>query len=154
MTIHTAPHKFVKIIQDIATAYGMDLTADFNHLRLERTHYQPLVIEKLGSNIISVAHYREMNCDLIPDPDVSFRIYNVKGKDFWLPLEIRQILGEQVVSEFDGEKLVRYSSKGQKNIASFCSMWANNLVAQEWHLNQKPHPDITAKSSYFEPIMS
>ncbi len=39
------------------------------HFRLERPPYMPLVIERQGS-IISVAHYSELNGDLIRDPEL------------------------------------------------------------------------------------
>ena len=62
--------RFKTVIEKIATQHGLDLTAEQSHLRLENKGYMPLVIEKTGKNLVSVAHYYEQNGDLIADPDV------------------------------------------------------------------------------------
>ena len=59
-------------ILEILNRHGLDSafnrTAEL-HLRLERPPYLPLVIERQGA-IISVAHYSELNGDLIRDPEL------------------------------------------------------------------------------------
>jgi hypothetical protein len=61
-----------KVITAIAAKHSLDLQADSSHLRLEQASYEPLVIEKVDCNRVSVAHYYVQNGDLIADPDVVF----------------------------------------------------------------------------------
>ncbi|MEA5512252.1 hypothetical protein VB715_20995 [Crocosphaera sp. UHCC 0190] len=105
------------------------------------------------SEIISVAHYQEINGDLVADPDISFKIYHLtENQQSWIPLEIRQVMAWRTVSYLENNKIVRFSPKGQKEIASFCSMWADNLKSQGWHIKGKTNPKIKASSSYFTPL--
>jgi hypothetical protein len=59
-------------VLDILRQHGLDKafnsSAEF-HIRVENSPYIPLVIERQG-DIISVAHYSELNGDLIRDPEL------------------------------------------------------------------------------------
>jgi hypothetical protein len=74
------------VITQIAANHGLDLSASEAHLRLEQPSYMPLVIEKIGCHLVSVAHYFYQNRDAIADPDVVF----FTGLGSWVPIEITQ----------------------------------------------------------------
>ena len=98
-------------------------TADEFHLRIENSPYMPLVIERHGDEV-SVAHYGELNGDLIRDPELTFR-------SDWTPTSITQDpVGRyaQVFLVVDGQQMVR--PKLLKELKLFAAMWARNLEAQ------------------------
>lgn len=125
--------RFKTVIEKIAAQHGLDLTATQSHLRLENEGYMPLVIEKVGKDRVSVAHYYEQNGDLIADPDVVCWI--APGGD-WFPIEMQQ----PPIGRFSGYSAVvvdwkdgrpnHYYPRMQSGIASFCATWAKNLVDQ------------------------
>ena len=49
--------------------------ASKGYLKLTSNGFMPLVIEKIGNNKISMTHYYKLNGDLVPDPDITVRIY-------------------------------------------------------------------------------
>jgi hypothetical protein len=116
------------IIAAIAAKHGLDLQAASSHLRLEQASYEPLVIEKVGCNRVSVAHYYVQNGDPIADPDIVFWI----GPDcLWYPFEISQmpVFRNQPYTmtyvEFDDQgQPVRYYTRFQHDLATFCNTWA------------------------------
>src|SRR5579859_3990343 len=73
-------------VLDILRQHGLDKafnsSAEF-HIRLENAPYMPLVIERQG-DIISVAHYSELNGDLVRDPELCLRWPD------WVPTSITQ----------------------------------------------------------------
>lgn len=118
------------IITRIAEKYGLDLTAIEAHLKLTNGVYQPLVIEKISRQLVSVAHYFEQNGDLVADPDVVFFM----GYGDWVPVEISQVLGytRAVWLAEDGQTIEKFKSRTQADIASFCRTWAKNIREQKW----------------------
>lgn len=126
-----------RIIEQIAAKNGLDMTASEAHLRLNNEPYMPLVIEKVGKDFVSVAHYYEQNGDLVADPEVVF--YTGYGE--WVPVEMTQppmmimgraIGGTQRLVTFEDGKAVRYAPKQQASVASFCRTWAKNIREQQW----------------------
>jgi hypothetical protein len=80
--------------------------------------------------LYSVTHYYEQNDDLMRDPDVVF----LKDSEAnYYPVSYQQdglgIYQEAVIFEADTIKGVR--SKTQRDIASFCTMWMNNIYDQQ-----------------------
>lgn len=118
------------IITRIAQKHSLDLTACEANLRLEQDGYQPLVIEKVGQHLVSVAHYYQQNGDTVPDPDVVF----FTGYGDWVPMEISQALGYTCAAWLsdDGQKIERFQPRAQADIASFCRTWAKNIRDQKW----------------------
>lgn len=119
------------IVAQIAAKHDLDLSADEAHLRLEQEPYMPLVIEKVGLHLVSVAHYFYQNGDAVADPDVVF----FTGLDSWVPIEITQSFGgyqRYVQLSSDGKSIERFSPRGQADLARFCHMWARNVKAQCW----------------------
>jgi hypothetical protein len=93
--------------------------------------YDRLVIEKIGRNLVSVAHYYELNGDLVVEPDVVFFI----GRGQWIPIEITQSLTGYSrygrLSE-DDNYLEAINLKGVEDLTDFTEMWATNLQDQGW----------------------
>ena len=114
-------------VLDILRRYDLDKafnTATEFHIRIENPPYIPLVIERQGA-IVSVAHYSELNGDLIRDPECTFRWPD------WVPTSITQDpVGryEEVFSEGDGQVRVRVGLL--RDLKLFANLWARNLMAQ------------------------
>jgi len=120
------------IITRLAERHGLNLQASEAHLRLEKEPYEPLVIEKIGPHLVSVAHYYEQDGDLVADPDVVF----FTGHGDWLPIEITQAPPggwvRYVKLSDDGDDITHVNLVGQADLAEFVSLWASNLEAQGW----------------------
>jgi len=120
------------IITKLAKKHGLDLLAPEAHLRLEMEPYEPLVIEKIGPHLVSVAHYYEQGGDLVADPDVVF----FTGHGEWLAIEITQgppggWVRYARLSD-DGQDITQVERRGQADLAQFVNLWASNLEAQGW----------------------
>lgn len=76
-----------QLITRIAEKYSVDLSVTGAYLRLEQEGFMPLVIETIGRNQFSVAHYYEQNGDLIADPEVIF----LTGFKDWMPFQITRL---------------------------------------------------------------
>ena len=91
----------------------------------------PLVIENIGPNHVSVAHYFVTEGDMITDREVVF----FTGYEEWVPISIQHSFGGvQTVAEVDEEAqaIIRLAPKAQADVAAFCRMWARNIKAQGW----------------------
>jgi hypothetical protein len=130
ITMKTSP-KMQQVIEQLAKKHQLDLSQVEAHLRLEMPGYQPLVIENIGCQRISVAHYFEQNGDLIADPDVVF----FAGYGVWVPMEITQVLGgyrRYAALDEAGQTIVRIDVRGQAALATFSEQWAQNILDQGW----------------------
>jgi hypothetical protein len=128
-----------QVIREIAHKHGIDLTQVEAHLRLDMPHFDRLVIENIGFGRISVAHYFEMNGDLVAEPDVVF-FTGLEGK--WIPIEITQSMtGWTPYVQFDdsGTQIERVNTRGQADLAEFTQQWAQNLIDQGWLENGVKH---------------
>ena len=126
----TSP-KMQAVIEQLARQHGLDLSQAEAHLRLTMPNFDRLVIENIGFQCISVAHYFEMNGDLIADPDVVF----FTGYGEWAPIEITQVLaGHRRYAELGdaGHRIVRFDLRGQADLAVFAEQWAKNIRDQGW----------------------
>ncbi len=115
------------VIEKILRRYGLlevFNTSDDFHLRIENDPWMPLVIERHGDEI-SVAHYSELNGDLIRDPELTFRWLD------WAPTSITQDPVGRYAEAFpviEGKQMVR--PELLKDLKAFAAMWARNLRAQ------------------------
>lgn len=120
------------IITRLAERHGLNLQATEAHLRLEKEPYEPLVIEKIGPHLVSVARYYEQGGDLVADSDGVF----FTGYGDWLPIEITQAPPGGWVCyaklSDDGDKITHTNLAGQADLAKFVRLWASNLEAQGW----------------------
>ncbi|MCA9330790.1 hypothetical protein KC957_01975 [Candidatus Saccharibacteria bacterium] len=120
-----------RIITQLADKHKVDLTQLEGYLRLQQPAYERLVIETIGQDLVSVAHYFEQNGDLIPDPDVVF--YTRTGE--WIPIEITHSLGMYGIYATVHETKPYLRMRDivrQADLANFTEMWALNLIAQRW----------------------
>ncbi len=128
-----------RVIEELCACHQVDLGEASAHLRLENGPYEPLVIERIGHQQVSIAHYFFQNGDAIADPDVVV----FTGYAEWVPLSIqqpvvclagRELGGYRTVAELadDGSGIARFYPRAQADVAGFCAMWARNLRAQGW----------------------
>lgn len=68
--LNTNTHRNYKALLEISPIL---LNKNISYIRMSAGDgYMPLIIEKIGSNMISVAHYYEQNGDLMRDPEIEF----------------------------------------------------------------------------------
>lgn len=135
--------KMTAIIKELASQYGLDLTHVETHLRLEQEGYFPLVIETIGENQLSIAHYRKENGDSIADPEVIFFMGNANAAtssnnseaDGWIPFTIQMpydIYHEYAMVNYADHTLTHLNIKGINELVDFAEMWADNIRLQDW----------------------
>lgn len=134
------------IIEIIAIKNNLDLSAESAHLRLEQPNnvFMPLVIEKVGRYLVSVAHYYEQNGDLCADPDVLF----FTGYGDWIAIEIQQPFGYQRVANLNASctQVVSVDHRGQNDLADFVRLWARNIKEQDY-LNYGVNPRAVVEAA-------
>lgn len=124
--------KMQAVIEKLAAKHKVAFTQVGDHFRLDMPGYDRLCVEKISANRFSVAHYFEMNGDLVPDPDI---VFFVSDKGDWCPIGISQSLigwRSYVKITPDGEGIEAYDKIGQADLANFAETWANNIVDQGW----------------------
>jgi len=114
------------------------------HLKIKNPPYMDLVIEKVDSKQVSVAHYGEMNGDLMRDPEVVFRLPD------WTPLYIQQdYLG--VYRETHDENGNPIASE-VVSINRFCDQtWAPNLLHQKFNSPERAIAESLTHGSLLNP---
>ena len=105
------------------------------HKKLDNgSGFMPVVVELIGATdagpIYSVAHYGELNSDLMRDPEMTF----LKGSDGrFYPLDFRNdyagVWNECV--EFDRGNITGWRPKAQKDLAIFAGIWMQNIKYQQ-----------------------
>ena len=108
-------------------------------LKLKNNGYMDLVIEKVDTDQISVAHYFESNGDLVADPEVVFYFdFDDTGKLVLAPESIIQVFGgyqevsEKKPCEVNGYTFSVSSPKQYADVLEFCQMWGQNIIDQGW----------------------
>lgn len=131
--------KMKEIIGKLCEKHGIDLSQQRAHIRLDMPGFDRLCIERISGNAVSVAHYFEMNGDLVAEPDI---VFFIDAQGYWIPVEITQSMtGWHRVVEFneDGTKIARFQRERQADIAEFAEVWAQNIVDQAWLTNATRH---------------
>jgi hypothetical protein len=122
------------IITAIAVKHQLPLDRVGASMRLDQPGYQRLCIEVIGRNQISVAHYADINGDLVHDPEIVF--FTDPRTQQWLPIAIGQVFGgwrETARLMRDASAVLAFEPYRQADIADFAeSTWAPNLRAQGW----------------------
>lgn len=104
------------------------------YLRFVSNGFMPLSIEALGYSfygypVYAMAHYYELNGDLMADPDMTFFVDRKHGHI--IPLTFQQDglpFGSKYSKVFDGE--TNYRSRLASELDSFLSMWTKNIIDQ------------------------
>jgi len=120
-----------QVIEKLARSAGVDLSQAGAHFTIYNEPFMRLAVERLDANRVSVAHYFEDQWgDLIQDPDVVFYT-NVTG---WYPYQIQDTLCFRNYADFDDEGHPKsYRPRGQADLFSFCTLWANNISRQGFY---------------------
>jgi hypothetical protein len=107
-----------EVITRLAQKHGVELKpgAEF---KLTMPNYMLLVVEVIGKNEISVAHYFTQNGDAMRDPEIVFNLTS------WEPIEITQ----DTVGRYED---LRGIPQRQRRADSLANMWAKNIKAQGW----------------------
>jgi hypothetical protein len=116
----------------ITTKHSSNLEQVGANIRLDMPGFDRLCIERIRSQLISVAHYFEMNSDLVAEPDI---VFFVDTAGAWFPISISQSMtGWREDAELNdaGTAIVRYRPQAQKDLAEFVEMWAQNIRDQGW----------------------
>jgi hypothetical protein len=121
-----------KVITALCEKYGVNLKQVGASLRLDMPGFDRLCVERISTACISVAHYFELDGDLVAEPDIVF-FADFSGA--WFPISISQsITGWREYAELTdaGIAIARYKPKAQKGLADFAEMWAQNIKDQGW----------------------
>lgn len=122
------------------------LSSQCGGVKFENEGYMPLIIDKITSNIISVAHYYIQNGDLIDDPRIDFHFTFYEDQYYWTPISIthppmmfdgKVIGGRKEVAIVKDGKIEGYYPKQQEEVAIFANKWGRNLQSQGWQRNAK-----------------
>lgn len=133
--------KIQNIAEELAKKHSVDLYEDEEaHIRLDMLGYDRLVVERYWDKpvFMSVAHYFEMNGDLVSDPQIEFLV-----KDgLWIPVSVEQFLGgyrRYVEVDYTTGKIEVTDRPNQRDLAAFADMWAENIMTQGWLEDAKFH---------------
>jgi hypothetical protein len=78
--------------------------------------------------IFSFAHFCQEHGDLVPDPLVDM----LRTSDgTWYPLSFESAVGHRQYVDFRDDGTVGVDRRRQRDLASFCSMWARNIAEQQ-----------------------
>jgi len=101
----------------------------------------PVTVEFLtkgtpNGDLFSVCHYYEQNGDLMRDPEVTFYRQVVCGPEGFLfyPASFRQDnlgIDEEFFQYDDKGKIITCWTRKQRDCATFCTMWMNNIKMQQ-----------------------
>jgi hypothetical protein len=101
--------------------------------------FMPLSVEKLYSSkdgkVFSFSHYYEQNGDLVPDPDITFLMYENKANlmipFLIIPLTFQDYRSYQEVCILEGDKWQVKNKKNLSDLVSFSNMWMQNIKSQQ-----------------------
>ena len=120
-------------ITKIAASHGLDLTKPEQHVSIENEPYMRLVIETIGRNCVSVAHYTTMGGDPVVDPEIVFWMCPIDGE--WYPIESQGMFGgfgyqKVLYLNSDGTAWEKGAPKEQAQLSAFANTWSTNLGRQ------------------------
>ena len=94
--------------------------------------FMPVVVEQVGKNQISIAHYYEQNGDLMADPEIVFlkKEYSYGVEYYPIYERMSEFASEVELVTFENSK-PKLISNLQKGAASFCTNWMRAIKAQQ-----------------------
>jgi hypothetical protein len=124
--------KFAEMFPEVASG-------EYNYLKLEANGYEPLSLEYIGENRISVMHTYTMNGDLMYDPMIVFEIDRaakmlsaVSFEQSMPPLyQFKQEDGKWLTVDGNGNE--RTGENLQNEINRFAGKWLDNIKSQDFH---------------------
>lgn len=124
--LNTNTHRNYKALLEISPIL---LNKSISYIRMNAGEgFMPLVIEKIGGNMISVAHYYEQNGDLMRDPEIEFLIDTNKEE-----LRPRSYIQDNIGAYQNLEKddgTVDPIEEAQ--LSNFTSNWFENIKWQDY----------------------
>jgi len=141
----------------ILTAHGFRddfLHSDFFHLRIDNPPYMTLVIERIGSMRVSVAHYIIQNGDMCQDPEMTWCMSSGDAAltQKWTPATFTQTLMGIYQDAFPViEGRTHINTRLTRELRQFAMLWARNLLTQGFHdprctVTSRSHPRIESSS--------
>jgi hypothetical protein len=99
------------------------------YAKIDNSDFMAVVVEKLSYDIVSVAHYGELNGDLMADPEMVF----LEVDNEWYPYYyLNHYAGiEQVAVQFCNGRPSAINHKLQKDMAGFANGWMRNIKDQQ-----------------------
>lgn len=123
---------FRNTINSLLKAHDADLSQPGSSLTLDNEPYMRLSINRISTNVISVAHTYVQHGDLMSDPEMRFWTLNDDEFGYWYPIDYTQhglgIYQEAVI--FEDGKPTGFNKKLQAQLCSFANQWARNLKHQ------------------------
>jgi len=123
-----------RVITEYAEVAGLDMKASDGSMRIDNEPFERLCIEKIDTNVISVAHYFEQNGDLVPDPDMVFFILD----SYWYPVSFQNQLTYQECMEYDNDGQILAVLENIRSMISFTDTWADIISSQGYLEAVKP----------------
>ncbi len=122
-----------------ADMFPQIVSGEYNYIRFESNGYEPLSIQRIGGDTISIMHTYTMNGDLMYDPDITFKIDNDAKTLSALTFEQSLPPLYQEVTEADGRGQSIDGNGNQREVLNlqhkidvFFSTWLNNIHSQEF----------------------
>jgi hypothetical protein len=127
----------IEAIQQILAAHGYEDVATVpieTHIKIELDGdgMMPLVIEKIGENRISVAHYYVQYGDLMSDPEI---VFHIEGNE-WIPVRYTE-----------HPHIHDHNENGLYDVAKFAKQWSENLEKQGYVEAGRKAASVSSSSS-------
>lgn len=116
-----------RTIYEINYERVLPLLADFREIKVPG--YMPLVVQKIGENEYSIAHYYEQNGDLMWDPEMTIRVYpDLKMVEALTYTQDNLGIYQEVYPEPG-----KFYPRLKRELNSFLGMWLKNLKDQGFY---------------------
>lgn len=101
-------------------------------LKLKMDCFDPLSIEIVADNIISVAHSYKQSGELIYDPRIEFIITSIDGIDSWVPYSYSSLGTFYPLTRQSKFEIIVENALMLQDVASFAESWAKNILSNGW----------------------
>jgi hypothetical protein len=122
--------RMAAVMKEITAAHAVDLGHVGAYLHLENPPWMSLSIEVIADHLVSVAHYGEMNGDVMTDPEMVFYTNTLDGA--WIPVSFRNdyVGSYRVATVISRGEVASFYPHEQADQASFADTWAGNIHEQ------------------------
>jgi hypothetical protein len=119
------------------------LLGGLDYVRIENGGYMPLVVERLSDGMISIAHYGEMNHDLMADPEVCLQVH---GNEAIPRYFLNTYAGAEYATIPESFGDVPVLPREQKGLDAFTRDWFANLREQGFFDKAQEMHDARARA--------